>query len=116
MSKHRVSPVVLAGVVAAAALCGAVQAQAQSASSSCRASLGDLMSAWNAISFTPPSKPGQAVVSGLKGHSTTGGQYQYMEALIRRARMDCDRGDAGVSIERVTALRRLLNATHMSNG
>jgi hypothetical protein len=116
MSKHSVSPVVLAGVVAVAALCGAVQAQAQSASSSCRASLGDLMSAWNAISFTPPSKPGQAVVSGMKGHSTTGGQFQYMEGLMRRARMDCDRGDAGASIERIAAVRRLLNATRLSNG
>jgi hypothetical protein len=91
--------VILLGVSA-----GPAQAQSMQGDS-CQGAMSALLSEWRAISFEPPSKPGQANVAGKDGHVTSAGQFNYMAGLIREASMECDRGDAAAAMQHINAVR-----------
>jgi hypothetical protein len=95
---------ILTGVLA-----GSTSAQPTLAGNSCQGAVTSLVNEWNAISFEPPSKPGQAIVTGKDGHVTSGGQFNYMTGLIRQARMECDRGDAASAIEHIAVVHDRLD-------
>jgi hypothetical protein len=102
--------VILFGVLGQSAL-----AQPALAGNSCQGELASLANEWNAISFSPPSKPGQTIVAGKDGHVTSGGQFNYMTGLIRQARAECDRGDTASAMQDITIVRdRLDRSTHPS--
>jgi hypothetical protein len=95
----------------------ALAAQAPSAAAaSCRVALGELAGTWTAIAFPLPSKPGQAVVRGRDGHSTTGAQFFYMVGQIRQAHRECGRGDTEAAKEHIVTVRNLLAAARPANG
>jgi hypothetical protein len=95
---------ILAGVLG-----GTAAAQPTPASNSCQGAVTSLVNEWNAISFAPPSKPGQAIVAGKDGHVTSGGQFNYMTGLIRQARLECDRGDAASAMEHIAVVQDRLD-------
>jgi hypothetical protein len=92
-------------IVLAGMLGGSASAQPTLTRNSCQGALTSLVNEWNAISFAPPSKPGQAIVAGKDGHVTSGGQFNYMTGLIRQARLECDRGDAASAMEHIAVVQ-----------
>jgi hypothetical protein len=91
-------------------------AQPTLAGNSCEGALASLVNEWNAISFAPPSKPGQAIVAGKDGHVTSGGQFNYMTGLIRQARAECDRGDAAAAMQDIAVVHDRLDRSAHPNG
>jgi hypothetical protein len=91
-------------------------AQTTIADNSCRGALISLLNEWSAISFPPPSKPGQAIVTGKDGHVTSGGQFNYMTGLMRQARAECDRGDSASAMQDIAVVRDRLNRSAHPNG
>jgi hypothetical protein len=90
-------------------------AQPALAGNSCQGELASLANEWNAISFAPPSKPGQAIVAAKDGHVTSGGQFNYMIGLIRQAHAECNRGDTASAMQDITIVRdRLDRSAHPS--
>ncbi len=104
---------VLSGMVISLGV-SALPTHAQAApGGSCQGALSALLSEWNAIAFEPPSKPGQANVAGKDGHVTSGGDYNYMTGLIRKASMECDRGEAASAMQHINAVHdRLARSSH----
>jgi hypothetical protein len=103
--------VILFGALGQSAL-----AQPALAGNSCQGELASLASEWNAVSFEPPSKPGQAIVAGKDGHVTSGGQFNYMTGLIRQAHAECDRGDASSALQDIAIVRDRLDRSAHPNG
>ena len=88
-------------------------AQTQAPASSCAAALNTLMSEWQAIGFTEPSKPSQMVVLGRDGHSTTAGRFYYMRQLIRGSGRDCEAGREQDAMQHIDAVRVALERKNM---
>jgi hypothetical protein len=108
--RHLYVSVILFGALGQSAL-----AQPTLAGNSCQGELVSLANEWNAISFAPPSKPGQTIVAGKEGHVTSGGQFNYMTGLIRQAHAECDRGDTASAMQDITIVRdRLERSAHPS--
>jgi hypothetical protein len=96
-------------MIVVGALGGSAVAQPTLAGNSCQVALTSLVNEWNAVSFAPPSKPGQAIVAGKDGHVTSAGQFAYMTGLIRQARLECDRGDTASAIEHIAVVQDRLD-------
>jgi hypothetical protein len=107
---------VLPAVLLAAGLAQPASAQPAAPAGSCQAALGAIVDAWRGIAFNPPSKPAQAIVYGLGGHVTTGGQYNAMVFHLRAARASCDRGDAEAALQHISAVRDLLAQSGRHDG
>ena len=82
----------------------------------CDGALDRLMSQWNSIGFATPSKPGQMIVSGGQGYSTTGGQVDYMLTQIRIAARDCEAGRNDDALSHIATVRRILDQMHHIQG
>ena len=70
--------------------------------------LDALMTDWDRIGFSPPSKPMQYRVYGRDGHVTSGPEYRVMVSLIRSAFQDSDAGREQDSLMKIAKVRRLL--------
>ena len=97
----------------------AASAQTQAPASSCAAALSSLMSEWQAIGFTEPSKPSQMIVVGRDGNTTTAGRFYYMRQLIRGSARDCEAGREQDAMQNINAahvvLARKNTATQYGN-
>jgi hypothetical protein len=92
--------------------CAVPHRDATAGTMACDSALDHLMSEWNSIGFATPSKPGQMIVSGRTGYSTTGGQVNYMLTQIRIAARDCEAGRNEESLSHIATVRRVLDRIH----
>ena len=58
-------------------------------------------------SFTTPTKPAQAYVTGLHGRTIPTTEWRFMQAEIRRAAQDCENGNETAVMERVAKIQAL---------
>ena len=65
----------------------------RAADTSCSAALQDLGARWDAMGFSAPAKPSQALVVGRGGYTISGMDYQRMQSEMRQAASACAAGN-----------------------
>jgi hypothetical protein len=81
----------------------------------CQTQLDALTRQWDETGLLPPSKPGQAVVTGRQGHQHTGPEVEYMRQQINRAAHLCSEGkehEAMLHMDVVRAFLKLPEIAH----
>src|SRR5262249_798371 len=99
--------VLIAGFVFAGGVRAAPEGTAFAAS--CTDVLDSVAQDWGEADFLAPSKPGQARVGGKDGRAITAGQFNYLQGQLRLARDDCRTGRLESAMNRIAAMRRILN-------
>lgn len=64
----------------------------------CAAPVNALDNEWNAIGFSSPAKPAQAIVSGRYRYQTSGSEFGHMVGEMRLASRDCQQGKDGAAL------------------
>jgi hypothetical protein len=91
----------------------AARAQSLTPAPSCTIALDSLMAEWQSIGFAEPSKPGQMVVTGQHGNTTTGGQFNYMRRQISAGARDCAAGRDADALSHFNTVHGILAHTHI---
>jgi hypothetical protein len=96
----------LLAVLGIAVIAQIASAQAAPAELPCNRTLAGEAAA--VASFTTPTKPTQAYVTGLHGRRIPTTEWRFMQAEIRRAAQDCENGNEAAVIERVGRIQTLM--------
>ena len=101
------------GALGVATLLGrALPAEAALPVHPCTAELNQLLQEWSEAGFDVPSKPGQAIVHGRNGRTTSGAEVTSMAGQIRQAVWDCQHGNVAAVQQRVALMSDKLH--HLS--
>lgn len=85
------------------------------AQGTCQQQLDQLSQQWNAIGLPPPSKPGQALVTGKYGHQHTGGEVTFMRNQLQSAGHLCSSGQEHEAMLRMDLVRAYLNLPEVAH-
>lgn len=85
------------------------------AQGTCQQQLARLSQQWNAIGLPPPSKSGQAMVTGKYGHQHTGGEVTFMRNQLRSAGHLCKAGHEHEAMLRMDIVRAYLKLPEVAH-